>query len=150
LSISEKSFYHGAVLYEITEDEHFTSINKVPNLRSSSAYLLNASIGLFIKYATTKDNFGSWRFTFTQDHQYEIRKLYDFYKNKTFIIFVCEHEGFCMIDFSIFASCLDLNHKDQEWIEIYRPNGGGFRIRGARGDFGKVIPLNNFPRKLFE
>lgn len=148
MSIPQRAFYHGAVLAEITENEHFTSINKIPNIASTSAYQLNHNIGIYIKYTTTNQN-GSWRFTFAPDHQDVIRRMFDIYGEKTFIIFVCEEQGFCIIDFGVFANCIDLNHSESEWIEIYRPDGGSFRIRGARGDHDRAIPLNMFPRKLF-
>lgn len=149
MPIPQKSFYHGAVLAEITEDRHFTSINKVPSLNSSSAYQINHNIGVYIKY-TTITNSGSWRFTFAADHQDEIRRLFEFFRDNTFIVFVCENEGICIVDFGVFASCIDLNHTDSEWIEIYRPEGGSFRIRGANGEHQRAIPLSAFPRKLFE
>lgn len=149
MSIPQRLFYHGAVLAAIAEDEHFTSINKIPNITSSSAYQLNHNTGIFIKYATTNHG-GSWSFTFSPEHQDVIRKMFDIYGKRTFIIFVCEDEGFCIVDFSIFANCIDLNHSESEWIEINRPDGGSFRIRGARGEHNRTIPLNLFPRKLFE
>lgn len=147
--ISQRSFYHGAVLAEITEDEHFTSINKIPNIASSSAYQLNHNTGIYIKYTATNAG-GNWKFTFSPEHQNVIRKMFDIYGEKTFLIFVCEDEGFCIVDYGVFAASIDLNHLESEWIEIYRPDGGSFRIRGARSDYPRAIPLNMFPRKLFE
>ena len=75
MSISDKSFYHGAVLYEITQSEQFTSINRVPNFDSSCTYLLNCNIGLYVKYSTL--NISPWQFTFTKEHQNEVRRLFD-------------------------------------------------------------------------
>jgi hypothetical protein len=149
MTVSQRSFYHGAALYEITQDNHFTSINRLPNLDCSSAYQLNHDTGIYIKYATTGSN-ASWRFTFSPEHQREIRKIYDIFQNKTYIIFVCEDQGICIVDYGIFAACIDLNHRESEWIEIYRPDGGSFRIRGVNGDYSRAIPLNSFSKILFE
>jgi len=54
MTISQRSLYHGAALFEITSDPHFTSINKVPRLGSASAYQLNHDTGLYIKHATVE------------------------------------------------------------------------------------------------
>lgn len=151
MTIPEKDFYHGAVLAAISEAEHFTSINKVPRLTrpSSHAYLLNHDTAFFVKYTTVKNN-NAWRFTFPPDQQRTVRELFDAYGDKSFIVFVCEREAFCIVNFGIFASCLDLNYKDSEWFEIWRPDGGSFRVRGASGDHGRTVSLNAFPKALFE
>ena len=148
MTISEKAFFHGAALFEITESEHFTSINKDPHVNSSSAYVLNHDTGLYIKYSRTDGP--PWGFTFTPDHQDEIRRLFDRYGEKTFIVLVCKNDGICVIDYGIFAGCLDLNHTDAEWLEASRPAGGSYRVRGARGEHGRKIPRNSFPSRLFE
>lgn len=149
--IPEKDFYHGAVLAAITESDNFSSINKVPHLtkHSSHAYLLNHNTGIFVKHTTTKIN-GAWKFTFPPDHQSAVRQLFDAYKEKTFVVFVCENEAICIINFGIFASCIDLNFIESEWLEIWRPDGGSFRVRGKSGEHGKTVPLNAFPKVLFE
>lgn len=149
MPISQRAFYHGAVLAELSENEHFTSINKVPNLDSVHAYQLNHNIGVFIKHLTTGGN--SWRFTFPPGHQHNVRRLCDIYgPERTFLIFVCGEIGFCIITFGVFAACFDLNHRDNEWFEVYREGGSSFRVRGALGDHKKKVPLSAFPRVLFE
>lgn len=149
MSIPQRSFYHGAVLAEITENDNFTSINRVPNIKSTSAYQVNHNMGIFIKYTTTGD-LSKWRFTFTPSQQDIIRKMFNIYEDRTYIVFVCQNEGICIVDYGIFAACVDMNHRDNEWCEIYRNEGGSFRIRGANGEYEKTIPLNAFPRILFE
>lgn len=109
MGISQRSFFHGAVLAEITADTHFTSINQVPNIKSPNAYQLNHNIGIFVKYSNTDSD--SWRFSFSPEHQNHVRKLCDIYgPERTFVIFVCGNVGFCIIPYGVFAACLDLNH----------------------------------------
>lgn len=150
MSISEKALYHGAALYEITQSNEFKSINRssIPKLNHLSVYQLNQDTGLYIKYNTS--DYSPWRFTFTPEHQDEVRRLFDTFVKRTFIICVCGTAGFCIMDFSIFASCIDLNHKETEWIEVSRPEGGSFKVRGKNGQYNKTIPLNAFPKVLFE
>jgi hypothetical protein len=146
--ISERSFYHGAALFEITESEHFTSINRVPHVTSPYTYQLNHNTGLYIKHCTSEQS--PWKFTFSSEHQEDVRRIFDIYRERTFIIFVCGNTGFCIVDYGTFTACVDMNYTDNEWCEIYRNDGGSFRIRGAKGEFDRTIPLNAFPRILFE
>jgi len=148
MSIPERAFFHGAALFGITESEHFTSMNKVPNLDSPSAYLLNHDTGLYVKH--TADDDSPWRFTFAPEHQDDVRRLFDSYREKTFVVLVCGRIGICVIDYGILAGCVDLNHRETEWLEVSRPEGGSFRIRGVKGQYERAIPLNAFPRVLFE
>jgi hypothetical protein len=148
MPIPERAFFHGAALFEITESEHFTSMNKVSDIDSPSAYLLNHDTGLYVKH-TTEDG-GPWRFTFTPDHQDHFRRLFDRYGEKTFAVLVCGRVGICVVNYGILAGCVDLNHTDAEWLEVSRPNGGSFRVRGVKGEYERAIPLNAFPRVLFE
>lgn len=92
----------------------------------------------------------SWRFTFTPEHQVEVTKVFKQFPMNTYLIFVCGETGVRTVDFETFESCIDLNQIESEWIEIYRPEGGSFRIRGASSEHKRSIPLNNFPRILFE
>lgn len=94
------------MLVAITEDEHFASINKLPNVSSLGAYILN-NLAIFIKYSTTSSS-SNWQFTFTPDHQECIHKLYDFFKDRTYIAFVCERDDICIADFGMLKVALIL------------------------------------------
>lgn len=150
MTIPQKAFFHGAALYKITQDEHFSSINKMANVTSSSAYLLNHNTGIYIKVATVEYDTNTWRFTFAPQHQEVVRKIYDAYKELTYIILVCSNEGICVVNFDILTSCVDFNYTDSEWCEVYRQSGRSFRIAGAKGEYTRTIPLKSFPSVLFQ
>jgi len=145
--IDEYQYYHGGVLVKLAEHEKFTSINKPLNINSRSAYIINHNIALYIKYSTADTN--EWKFSFAPEHQNEIRKLADIYHERTYIVLVCANLV-CVLKYSEYADCLDENFIEKEWISVSRPEGGGFRVRGAKGQTLKVIPLNRFPRELFK
>lgn len=149
MTITQKAFFHGAALYEITQDEHFSSINRMAHVASSSAYLLNHNTGIYIKHTTVEYETNRWRFTFAPEHQEVVRKMYDAYKELTYMIFVCKNDGICVVDFDLLTSCVDFNYTDSEWCEVYRRDGGSFRIAGAKGEYTRTIPLNSFPSVLF-
>lgn len=153
MGITQKAFYHGAALYEICQDMRFSSINSMPNIKSKHAYLLNHNTGLYIKHTTVEGDDGttkSWRFTITKDEQTVIRGIFKTFKEKTYIVFVCTDEGICVVDYGTLISCVDFNNGENEWCEIYRSDGTSFRIRGNKGEHQYAIPLNAFPRVLFE
>lgn len=153
MTIPEKAFYHGAALYELTHDEHYTSINLMPNVDSSSAYLLNHNIALYVKHSTQSiQNQGTkvWKYTFTEDQQEVVRKMFDSYIDHTFIAFICQDEGICVVNFGVLSGTVDFNYTESEWCEVYRSDGTSFRIRGKNGEHEYTIPLNAFPRRLFD
>jgi hypothetical protein len=139
-------YYHGAALALIAENSSFTSINKFPGINSHSAYLLNHNVALYIKHSTMDGS--RWRFNFTPDHQQLIRKLFDNLGDRTFIVLVCNNLV-CLLTYGEYKTCLDENFQENEWLEVWRPEGGGFRVRGANGELGNIIPINRFPNHLF-
>ena len=54
MKISDGHLYHGSALLQIAEDPRFTAINsiEVAGKKSRSAYRINDSTGIFLKYAS--------------------------------------------------------------------------------------------------
>ncbi|MBM7856171.1 hypothetical protein JOC37_002604 [Desulfohalotomaculum tongense] len=144
--IDEYHYYHGAPLAIISQHPSFSSINKPTYTKSRSIYLLNHNKGLYIKHSTAGQM--QWRFSFSPEHQEEIRDLFDKYPDSTFIILVCNNT-ICCITYGEYAACIDENFNEVEWLEVWRPQGGGFRVRGAAGELSYIVHLNRFPSILF-
>lgn len=141
---------HGAAISLITSQGEFQSITKPPGA-SQSEYLLNHDSALYMKYATEDaDNENRWMFWFTPEHQEAIKRLSERYRNRTFIVLICYDEWVCILSYDEYRQCLDENQVENEWIEVTRPDGGGFRVRGKKDRLSRIIPLNAFPRILFE
>jgi hypothetical protein len=138
--------YHGAALNIIAEQKAFSSINKYPGIDSRATYLLNHNTALFIKHSTVDEL--KWSFTFTSEHQDILKKLYDGMGERTYILLICK-TWVCVLTYEEYASCLDVNHTTDEWLEVRRPQGGGYRVRGANRQLPNVVPLNRFPDILF-
>ncbi len=139
--------YHGAALNIIAEQNAFSSINKYPGIESRATYLLNHNTALFIKH-TTVDGL-TWRLTFSPDHQEILDKLYFGMGNRTYLLLICK-DWVCVLTYQEYAQCLDINHTEDEWLEVWRPEGGGYRVRGAKGELQGVVPLNRFPDELIK
>jgi hypothetical protein len=147
MAIPEYHFYHGAALSLIVSTGNFTGLSRVQGIRAS-AYAINNSIGILIKHTT--NDISPWQFNFMPDHQETARTLFRTYNDKAFIALVCGKVGVCLLKYGEYASVIDENFREQENLTVERPDGGGFRVRGAGGRFPGVIPLNRFPTYIFE
>lgn len=145
--IDEYQYYHGGALVKLAEHASFTSINKPPNVASRSSYLVNHNTALYIKHSTAGQN--DWRFTFAPEHQEEICRLAEQFGDRTYIVLVCSNLV-CLVHYDEYVACIDSDDSATNWLNVYRPDGGGFRLRGSQGELNRVIPLNGFPRKIFE
>ena len=91
MKIAEDHKFHGAALLQIAEDPRFTAINsiEIEGQRSRSAYRINDTTGIFMKYASSPSrNLGEYAFTFTDDHLEELEAI-DSQMANTFIALVC-------------------------------------------------------------
>lgn len=146
MAVREYHFYHGAALSQIVSEGEFTGLARLSEC-GSGAYAINHDKGVYIKHSTKSD--GPWQFTFSQDHQKGIRNMFRKYGDKTYIVLVCGEEGICLLDYGEYAGAIDENFKEQEYLSVDRPEGGGFRVRGAGGKINRVIPLSRFPAGIF-
>ena len=76
MKINDDHMYQGAGLTQIAEHDLFTSINavKVSGKLSRSAFKVNDTIGVFIKYAKKPTN-ADYCFTFTKANKEELENL---------------------------------------------------------------------------
>ena len=91
MRINDDHMYHGAALLQIAEDPRFTAINSIEasGQKSRSAYRINDSIGIFLKYASKPSrNLGEYTFIFTGNHLQELDAV-DSQVTNTFIALVC-------------------------------------------------------------
>lgn len=78
MKIQDEQMYHGAALAQIAEDDRFTAINalKVGGKKLKSAYKVNASIAVYLKYASKPNApFKEYSFTFNSTHLDNMRKI---------------------------------------------------------------------------
>ncbi len=146
MPISDYHFYHGAALSLIVSEGQFTGLARIEDT-AGVAYAVNHDIGLYMKHSTMEES--PWQFTFTPEHQQSMRRLYERYRERAFVGLVCGRVGVCLLTYGEYAAIIDENFADQKALTVSRPEGGGFRVRGANGDLGRVVPLTHFPRGIF-
>lgn len=173
MRINDDHMYHGAALTQIAEHERFTAINSIrldDDRPSRSAFLINAGIVIYLKYATESSMQGDdYIFTFNQSQKDELRYLRRAYRNGIFIALICVDERqICCISYDEFRRWLrsrrdalqDLErdtHEESSTILVQLQPGQRFQVNmnlpGSRGrylDAPQRVPRNRFPNVLFE
>ncbi len=166
MKINDDHMYHGAALLQIAEDPRFTAINsiEVSGQKSRSAYRINDSIGIFLKYASKPSRtFREYTFTFTADHLRELAEVDNSQVSNTFIALVCVKDRE--------IACLTLpqlqelvkrrreakgTHEDQYLVLVTAPQGKSLRAYvnapGRRKHILEkelLIKRRSFPDALF-
>ena len=173
MHINDDHMYHGAALTQIAEHDRFTAINSIrldDGRPSRSAFLINAGIVIYLKYATRLSIQGDdYIFTFNQGQKDELRHLNSSYRNSVFIALICVDERhICCISYDEFrrwlrkrrAALRDTNRDEFEensTILVQLQPRQQFQVNmnlpGSRGrylDEEQRVPRNRFPNVLFE
>lgn len=144
--IKEYEFYHGVVFTKLFQNcQNNLSIKPYPS-SSNASYILNDSIGLYIKYSTKR--LSPWRFSFQKEHQDEILEM----KNKlgqVFLLLVCGEDGVVTLSFSELKKLLDENHGQVEWISAARTLNKEYTVKGSDGGLERKVGKTDFPKKIF-
>ena len=164
MKIHDDHMYHGAALLQITEHPTFTAINsiEVAGQRSRSAYRINDTIGIFLKYASKPSAQDEYAFTFATSHLQELAAIAKQTAN-TFIALVCvkDREIAC-IHLQQFQELVERRKKkkgtteEQYVVLVTAPQGKNLRayvnMPGRRKlILGEplLIPRRSFPDVLF-
>jgi hypothetical protein len=167
MRIDDDHMYHGAALTQIAEWPPFKAINalEVNGKRLGCAFLINAKIGVYIKYDSVGPvgkKYPEFKFTFSSKNLLDIASLKG-QLDKLYIILVClKAKEICVITEELLSKLIaarkqlkgtpegvyqilvqDFERK-QFKVYINEPNK-----KGAALDLTK-IPRRDFPRKIFE
>ena len=144
--IKEFELYHGVVLSRLIHGGELLEI-KTYSLDSNASYVLNQSIGLYIKYSTKRMT--PWHFSFKKNHQHEIQNLKDKF-GEVFLVLVCGHDGVVALSYNELKKVLDEDHKEVEWLAIHRRVREKYKVTGSDGKLKYKIGENEFPIKVFK
>lgn len=145
--IKEFEFFHGLVFARILHGTQRPLVLKPFNTGSNAGYVLNDSIGIYIKYCSKRMT--PWRFTFRTEHQAEIdlmrKNLAD-----VFLLLVCNDDGVVCLSHAELKQLLDDQHDPIEWISATRHRRQMYSVKGSNGKLNFKIGQNDFPAKLFK
>ncbi len=144
--IKDFQLYHGAALHKLIDSGGEVTLQNYSN-KSNSSYVLNSSIGLYIKYSTKR--LAPWQFSFAKEHQDEILEIRNIYQD-VFILLVCGTDGIVSLNFSELKILLDEHHKEIETIAVSRPQGKMYKVVGTDGKLERKISRSDFPDKILK
>ena len=164
MRINDDHMYHGAALTQIAEHPTFKAINAFwqNQKRSSCAFRINDTTGIYIKYAgTPRGLVKEYIFTFTKLHLEELANLRE-HCTKVFVVLVCiEAKEICVISYGQLQQLINLRQRvrgqeeDQYQILVTAPSNKQFRVyvnRPARKGImlgQQLVRRNAFPELLF-
>lgn len=141
----EFEFYHGVALCKIIHNAPHATI-KLYSENSNSSYVVNNSIGIFIKYSTKR--MSPWQFTFTRKH---INELFGMVQNlkAVYLVLVCKDNGIVCLALKEIKVLLDKNLNKIQSLLIARKPREKFRVSCGRCEKLKFkIANNEFPAKI--
>ncbi|MCA9054021.1 MAG: hypothetical protein KDA75_09305 [Planctomycetaceae bacterium] len=166
MPIQKEQMYHGAALAQIAEHPHFTAINelKIKNLRCKSAFLVNDSTVVYLKYCSKpKGPSSEYVFNFDMRHRADLAAINNSF-DKVYLALVCvEDMLICAPTYDEFEAILAKREAalggEEEIFSLLAviPEGKSFRLYankpGKRGVMlapVKIISRSRFPDCLFE
>lgn len=144
--IKEFEFFHGLVFARMIHSMNESILIRSFPTDSNSSYIINDSIGIYIKYSTKRMT--PWRFTFKQEHQNEIEEMKKSLE-KVFLILVCNDDGIVCLSYKELKQILDGHHDPIEWISADRHKREMYAVNGSNGELRFKIGPNDFPEKIF-
>ena len=165
MKVQDEHLYHGAALAQIAEHPQFTAINalKVSGKNSKSAYKVNDSIAVYLKYASRPlGTFKEYNFTFSSSHLSEMKAIANS-DHDLFVAMVCiKDREVCCLNYVDLQNLIDKRVKEYGSKEdqytilcMIKPNQG---IRVNMNQPGKkktylqkplIVNRNRFPSVLF-
>jgi hypothetical protein len=145
--LKEFEFFHGVAFARLFHGVHEAVSIQRASGSDNAAYLLNGSIGVYIKYSTKR--LSPWRFSFQQRHQDEIAVMAKQHE-KVFVLLVCNEDGVVALAFDELKRILDEVHTPTEWISVYRGKREMYEVSGSDGELGFKVGRSDFPQKLFD
>ena len=139
-------FFHGVVFSRIIHGSRCPVTIRPFQSASNSSYILNESIGIYIKYSSKRMT--PWRFTFTKDHQDEIGLMKSVCKS-VFLVLVCNDDGIVCLSYPELRQILDDQHAPIEWISATRQKRKMYAVKGSDGELDFKVGQSAFPERIF-
>jgi len=142
----EFEFYHGVVLCRIVHNSPHAAI-ELYSENSNSSYIVNSTIGIYVKYSTKR--MSPWQFTFTENHCQELFEMIRCLR-AVFLVLVCKDYGIVCLSSEEVITLLDDTHGNSQGLLVSRKRREKFRVSCGKRDSLKLkIAGNEFPLKIF-
>ena len=143
--ISEFEQYHGIALAQLVHGALFGLKVRLYSRTSNAAYVLDDSVGIYLKYSTFRTS--PWQFTFHDRHLKELCGLLESMP-ATFLALICGGDGVALIPEGRFLNQAVLDH-DRMVISVRRRKREKYRVNGI-GPSELKVSQRSFPADIFE
>lgn len=116
MPLNEYEFFNGVVLNRLVRKGKPIKIDVFPTSGNNS-FMINDKVGLYLKFSTKK--ISPWRFSFTKEHQEEMKIMRDLLEN-IYLILICGRDGIACIEYEELKQILDEYYEDVEWVSASR------------------------------
>lgn len=144
--IGEREIYHGVALARLIQDGGQRIDIASWSSISRSAYVLDDSMPLYIKYSTKR--LSPWSFEFSADHAGELRDLAELF-GEVWVVLVCGPVGVVAESWSAVSRIASARADDSFSLAVnWRPNHK-YRLSGA-GSKPLMVSDSAFPRNVLQ
>jgi hypothetical protein len=134
--INEFKAYHGSAFAEIIDDSTVPITLFRPDLSNNAIYVLNESIGLYVKHSVKR--ISPWRFTFHKEHVEELRKLLSDF-DLVFLVLICGRDSIAVIDAEEIGSLLPISKPESSWVSVQTAHNTMLTVEGSVGNLKQKI-----------
>ena len=145
--IKQVEFYHGAALARLVRRRTSQSVTIRAYEAGRSGYILDESVGLYVKYSANR--LTPWSFSFSSEHQEEISNLNS--ESVTFFVtLVCGEDGIACLSQLEYRALLDDQFESMGWIRASRRAREKYLLTGSDAKRKFKVGDNEFPSKVYE
>ncbi len=144
--INEFEFYHGVAFARMLHAMQRELAVKPHSPSDNAAYVVDGSIGVYIKYSTKR--LSPWRFSFQQKHRENIAAMKKDVGD-VFVLLICNDDGIVILTFDEFKQVLNQAHGGVEWISASRNRRQMYSVKGSDGKLSFKVGKDEFREKLF-
>jgi len=134
--INEFKAYHGSAFAELIDESTVPITLFRPDLSNNAVYLLNNSIGLFIKHSTKR--ISPWRFSFQAEHVKNVLKLTQKFEH-TFMVLICGRYSIAVLNSQEIEELLPLNSPATSWVSVNSSHNTMLTVEGSSGKLKRKI-----------
>lgn len=145
--IKEFEFYHGVTFARMLHATQGELVVRSYSASDNAAYVLNGSIGVYIKYSSKR--LSPWRFSFQKRHREKIAEMEN-NLGDVFLLLVCNDDGVVVLTFEELTQVLNDMRGDTEWISASRNRRQMYSIKGSDGKLSFKVGKDEFIGKIFQ
>jgi len=150
MKICERDLYHGAALTKIVMHESFKALNKATE--KYGHYQVNHNARLLTKHSTkTKKGLThSWQFTFNPDDITVLKADIVTPGISSYVVLTCGQSAVCCITSEEIQKLIDMSESRAQGVSVTAEPGKQLRVGSGRVTRELLVPMNRFPKCVFE